>query len=83
MTAAPRRTCLGCRQVDDKAHLIRLVWSPADGRVVVDENQTASGRGAYVHGRCALRGMRSLPRALKRHVDGAQVAALADMIAER
>lgn len=40
--------CVGCRERGDKARLVRLVWR--DG-VVVDEAQTAPGRGAYLHRR--------------------------------
>jgi predicted RNA-binding protein YlxR (DUF448 family) len=42
---APRRTCVGCRQVRAKAELVRLVRRP-DGTVVVDAR--GPGRGAYV-----------------------------------
>ena len=47
MTAAPQRTCIGCRQARPKAALVRLVRG-ADGRVRVDRNGRGSGRGAYV-----------------------------------
>ena len=47
MTAAPQRTCIGCRKVRPKAALLRLVRG-ADGRVDVDNSGAARGRGAYV-----------------------------------
>ena len=47
MTEAPERTCIGCRQARPKAALVRLVRG-ADGRVRVDRDGRASGRGAYV-----------------------------------
>lgn len=47
MTAAPQRTCIGCRKVRAKATLVRLVRG-ADGRVRVDNGGRAEGRGAYV-----------------------------------
>lgn len=47
MTAAPQRTCIGCRKVRPKAALVRLVRG-ADGRVRVDDGNRAGGRGAYV-----------------------------------
>jgi len=47
VTAAPQRTCIGCRKVRPKAALLRLVRA-ADGRVEVDEGARAAGRGAYV-----------------------------------
>ena len=42
----PVRTCIGCRERASKGELIRLVWRDGD---VVDERQTAPGRGAYLH----------------------------------
>ena len=47
MTAAPQRTCIGCRKVRPQAELLRLVRG-ADGRVHVDSGGRAEGRGAYV-----------------------------------
>ena len=52
--ATPQRTCVGCRQVDAKAHLRRVVLDGA-GRLVTQEpgapraRRTLPGRGAYVH----------------------------------
>jgi len=48
MTTKPVRTCIGCREVDDKARLLRLVLV-GDARVEIDASAAASGRGAYVH----------------------------------
>lgn len=42
----PQRTCLGCRQVRDRAELVRFVRSP-EGRVLVDYRERLPGRGAY------------------------------------
>ena len=47
MTAAPQRTCIGCRKVRPKTALVRLVRG-ADGLVHVDDDGRAEGRGAYV-----------------------------------
>ena len=47
MTAAPQRTCIGCRKKRPKVTLLRLVRG-ADGRVLVDDGGRAEGRGAYV-----------------------------------
>ena len=47
MTEAPERTCIGCRQARPKARLVRLVRG-VDGRVRVDRDGRASGRGAYI-----------------------------------
>ena len=49
MTAAekgPQRTCIACRQVQDKKQLVRYVVAP-DGAVLVDYRQRLPGRGAY------------------------------------
>lgn len=43
----PQRTCIGCRQVQEKRSLIRVVRSP-DG-VRVDPKGKMAGRGAYLH----------------------------------
>lgn len=46
----PQRTCVGCRTVQAKRHLVRLVRT-AEGQVVVDLSGKAEGRGAYLHNR--------------------------------
>ena len=47
MSRAPERTCIGCRRARPKAELVRLVRA-GDGRVAVDRDGCAAGRGAYV-----------------------------------
>jgi predicted RNA-binding protein YlxR (DUF448 family) len=64
----PRRTCVGCGEVQGKRELMRVVRTPA-GEVLFDAGGKRSGRGAYVHGDSgcldrALDGGR-LPRALR------------------
>jgi uncharacterized protein len=44
----PQRTCVGCREVQGKRQLVRVVRQ-ADGPVRLDETGKAPGRGAYVH----------------------------------
>jgi predicted RNA-binding protein YlxR (DUF448 family) len=44
--ARPQRTCLGCRQEQDRSRLVRYVRAP-DGTVLVDYRQKLPGRGAY------------------------------------
>ena len=44
----PQRTCIGCRQVEAKRELMRIVRTP-EGRVVADPTGKLAGRGAYVH----------------------------------
>lgn len=63
----PQRTCVGCRTVEGKRALVRVVRS-ADGRVDIDPTGKRNGRGAYVHAQrscweAALRG--GLAHALK------------------
>ena len=48
----PQRTCVGCRDVNAKRQLVRLVRS-ATGRIEVDPTGKAAGRGAYLHERRA------------------------------
>lgn len=43
----PQRTCVGCRLVQPKRSLIRIVASPQG--VIVDPSGKAAGRGAYLH----------------------------------
>ncbi|NLT30293.1 MAG: YlxR family protein [Propionibacterium sp.] len=49
--ATPQRTCVGCRGVDDRTALLRLVWDPDRGAVVLDPTATRPGRGVWVHDR--------------------------------
>jgi predicted RNA-binding protein YlxR (DUF448 family) len=63
----PQRTCVGCRTIEGKRVLVRVVRT-ADGRVEIDLTGKRNGRGAYVHSdpKCweaALAG--ALERALK------------------
>lgn len=43
----PQRTCVACREVNEKRSLIRLVRTP-DG-VAIDMTGRMPGRGAYIH----------------------------------
>lgn len=43
----PQRTCIACREVNEKRGLIRLVRT-AEG-VIPDKSGKVPGRGAYVH----------------------------------
>jgi predicted RNA-binding protein YlxR (DUF448 family) len=43
----PLRTCVGCRRVREKTHLLRIVRRN-DGTVAIDRKGTAPGRGAYL-----------------------------------
>ena len=74
--AAPVRMCAGCRSRAAKAELIRIV--ARDGLGMVDERQTAPGRGVYLHPRreCVDQAVRrrSMGRLLRAEIDGARTA---------
>jgi predicted RNA-binding protein YlxR (DUF448 family) len=44
----PQRTCIGCREVEAKRELMRIVRTP-EGRVIADPTGKKAGRGAYLH----------------------------------
>lgn len=46
----PIRSCIGCRKTGSPDGLMRMVL--VDGKVIFDQAQTASGRGAWVHRKC-------------------------------
>ena len=75
----PQRTCVGCRTVNPKRQLVRLVRTAA-GEVQIDPTGKAAGRGAYVHGRRACwekaLDQRELERALRINLNDAERAAL-------
>ena len=74
---APQRTCVGCRVVNSKRELIRLVRRP-DG-VFIDPSGKLAGRGAYLHNRrsCWERGLKgALAHALKANLNQEERAAL-------
>ena len=64
----PQRTCVGCREVNAKRQLVRLVRS-ATGQIDVDPSGKAAGRGAYLHDRrtCWVQALqrRTLDQALR------------------
>ena len=43
----PQRTCIGCRTVQSKREMVRLVRTP-EGELVIDETGKQNGRGAYL-----------------------------------
>jgi len=83
MSDAPAsiRTCIGCRQRDAAADMVRL--SVTDGRVGVAD-ASRSGRGASLHARpaCMENGLRPdvLSRAFKQRVTIADAADLLQRI---
>ncbi|MFN3741674.1 MAG: YlxR family protein [Anaerolineales bacterium] len=62
----PQRTCVGCREINAKRELIRLVRTPQG--VFIDPSGKMAGRGAYLHRRrsCWEQGLRgALAHALR------------------
>jgi len=62
----PQRTCVGCREINPKRSLIRIVRQT--DAVVIDTTGKMAGRGAYLHNQrsCWERGLKgSLEQALK------------------
>lgn len=64
----PIRTCVACRETDEKRDLMRIVRQP-DGSVVYDPKGKMSGRGAYICARAECVALaqkrKSLDRSLK------------------
>ncbi|MBN2044278.1 MAG: YlxR family protein [Anaerolineales bacterium] len=77
----PQRTCVGCRQVQAKRGLIRVVRSP-DG-VKIDPHGKLAGRGAYLHDlrSCWQKGLEGkLAHALKTEISAEDMAVLKDFM---
>lgn len=79
----PVRTCVGCRQTDSQATLLRAVIDGA-GRLSFGLGRRQAGRGTYVHriARCidaAVKG--GFARSLRRTVQVGDVAALYQLAA--
>jgi len=80
----PQRSCVGCREVQAKRSLIRIVRTPQ--AVQVDLTGKLPGRGAYLHDRrsCWERGLQgSLAHALKTELtaeDRARLLAFMDTL---
>ena len=65
----PLRMCVGCRQVEEKSDLVRVVKTP-DG-VMIDDTGKLNGRGAYLHERkiCWVKALSgSLAKSLQTHL---------------
>ncbi|MFE5342113.1 YlxR family protein [Isoptericola sp. NPDC056578] len=70
-TSGPVRTCVGCRERDQRSALLRLVLEPSgrEGVLVVDVRGCLPGRGAWIHPTPACLALaerrRAVPRALR------------------
>ncbi|MCP4844958.1 MAG: YlxR family protein [Actinomycetia bacterium] len=65
--SVPERTCIGCRRRAPSTDLVRITWSPSEGRLLVGSGHP--GRGAWLCpnascGDAAMRG-RAFGRALR------------------
>jgi len=77
----PQRTCVGCREVQPKRKMVRVVRM-AEG-VQVDPTSKLAGRGAYLHDRreCWERGLKgALAHALKTTLTSDDRARLEDFM---
>ena len=75
----PQRTCVGCREVQGKRTLIRVVRSPEG--IKVDPTGKLPGRGAYLHDRrsCWEHALKAaLGRALRVELDEVALAILSE-----
>ena len=73
----PQRTCIGCREVQGKKTMIRLVRTN-DG-VLLDKSGKIAGRGAYLHLHedCIQKGLNgAIARALKTEIHEDNLAQL-------
>ena len=81
----PQRTCVACREVNEKKTLIRVVKSP-DG-VCIDPSGRMPGRGAYLHDtkECWEKALKrgALARALKTEISEADMKTLLDFAEKR
>ncbi|MFN2144827.1 MAG: YlxR family protein [Anaerolineales bacterium] len=77
----PQRTCIGCRQVQAKRSLIRVVRSPEGVRI--DPDGKLAGRGAYLHDlrTCWQKGLDGkLAHALKTEISAEEMAVLEEFM---
>lgn len=75
----PQRTCVGCRTVEPKQAMTRIVRTQ-DG-VQIDPSGKLAGRGAYLHNKrsCWQKGLQgALGRALKTNISAEEKQKLRD-----
>ena len=74
----PQRTCIACREVNEKRSLIRIVRTPEG--VCVDPTGRQPGRGAYLHDskECWEKALKrgALSRSLKTEISAADMEVL-------
>lgn len=72
----PIRTCVACRETDEKRDLLRVVRQP-DGTVCYDSKGKLSGRGAYI---CAREACIALARKQKKLERSLKVSGLTEVL---
>lgn len=80
----PQRTCVGCRVVQDKRSLIRVVRTSDEG-VQIDPKGKLHGRGAYLHDQktCWQKGLKGgLSRALRTQLTENDIERLSNFMKE-
>ncbi|MCL2677780.1 MAG: YlxR family protein [Clostridiales bacterium] len=79
MKSIPQRMCVGCREMKEKRHLMRVLRTP-EGEILLDATGKKSGRGAYLcpQEECLRKAMKSksLERALKSKISEEIFAAI-------
>ncbi|MEU2199399.1 YlxR family protein [Isoptericola sp. NPDC019482] len=86
--SGPVRTCVGCRERDQRSALLRLVLEPSgrEGVLAVDVRGCLPGRGAWIHPTPACLALaerrRAVPRAL-RVTDRIDLSGVRDYLEQR
>ncbi len=80
----PQRTCVACREVNEKRSLLRIVKTP--NGVQLDKTGRLPGRGAYLHDskECWEKALKKgiLARSLKTEISDADMEALTKVMEE-
>lgn len=80
----PQRKCVGCGEMKDKKHLLRIVRSP-EGEITLDLTGKKPGRGAYIcaQEQCLTKAVKEkrLERALEKAISEDVYAGLMEVLA--
>lgn len=83
---SPQRMCVVCKEMKDKASLLRIVRTP-DGEYKIDDTGKAAGRGAYLcdNAECVTKCIKKkiLNKAFKTTIDQSIYDAFAEEYAAR
>ena len=78
MKKTPQRTCIACREKNDKKNLIRIVRDKKNQTVFLDRSGKANGRGCYVCKKSECAEKATNPKLLKHHLNVAVEQETAD-----